>query len=659
MRNRTSSPGEPPTALQVMSPTGLRNSNMADATPSGRVGLAQVSRSNQLKSNQVQVPIQNALTSHGIGGARGPNLGTTHGAMSQRCRATAQTPNRGVDERAISVQVSLVERALEGASWLGEMWQAMMQTPPSASTHASDRPTSSPQRTGLATPGLGEYLEEHARKQCHAMPGTGRQVLTIAPAGRHGHCASNGRDHEAAIINQLTPGSGRQVQVDANSPAGRYGCKAVRGHEEEVRRQVADFMAQQAEAMKRLQDENAALRERFNQSAAQQLSIPPISGAVEPPVSVPAQGGGVLDSSTVQPAEAVSGAATGAPATGMNLSSLANAVPGISVPALSSAPPAGRPGAMQPAGADSSRVCANVCSATPAGRPGAMQDSQVHRCKVPRSKVPIQQPCWQDSQRCKVPRSKVARLAGLLGAQAQGAQVQGPNPAAELAGPFVGATLSASSVPVGAINGLQEPQVPCFAGSMPPPPQAQTPNPWLRGSAESDLLSGLVTGAASDPLQSWSCAAATAQPGELRGTHCPIAPNISGLEDDKGSSQGLAGTHVQEEAPQQIQFACKPEVERRMMPSLIQEQPVVQWPPQGVESAHASANPGSARQGLTSRDVCGEEAAAGFLTAIRFGRDACHRARCIASREGWPNAQCARGPSPCRAETSAQVVTKV
>ena len=56
-------------ALQVMSQTGLRNSNMADATPSGRVGLAQVSRSNQLKSNQVQVPIQNALTSHEIGGA--------------------------------------------------------------------------------------------------------------------------------------------------------------------------------------------------------------------------------------------------------------------------------------------------------------------------------------------------------------------------------------------------------------------------------------------------------------------------------------------------------------------------------------------------------------------------------------------------------------
>ena len=101
--------------------------------------------------------------------------------------------------------------------------------------------------------------------------------------------------------------------------------------------------------------------------------------------------------------------------------------------------------------ADSPAVCANVCSATPAGRPGAMQ----------------------------------------------GAQVQGPNPAAMLAGlpgALFGATQTASSVPVGATNGLQGPQVPSFAGSMPLPPQAQTPHPCLKGSAESDLLSDLVTG---------------------------------------------------------------------------------------------------------------------------------------------------------------------
>ena len=191
--------------------------------------------------------------------------------MSQKCRATAQTPNGGVDERAIRVQVSLVERALEGANWLGEMWQAMMQTPPSTSTLANSRPTSSPQHTGFATPGLGgDLAEEHATEQCHAMPGTGRQVLTAAHAGRHDHCATKERDHETATINQLTPGSGRQVQLDANSPAGRYGCNAVRGHQEEVRRQVAIFMAQHAEAMKRLQDENAALRDWCNQSAASQ-----------------------------------------------------------------------------------------------------------------------------------------------------------------------------------------------------------------------------------------------------------------------------------------------------------------------------------------------------------------------------------------------------
>ena len=127
--------------------------------------------------------------------------------------------------------------------------------------------------------------------------------------------------------------------------------------------------------------------------------------------------------------------------------------------------------------ADSPAVCANVCSATPAGRPGTMQgaqvqgpnpaamlaglqgpnpaasgqDSQVHRRKVPRSKVPIQPPSWQDSQ---VP-------------------------------------LNLRHVPVGATNALQGPQVPSFTGSMPLPPQAQTPNPCLRGSAESDLLSGM------------------------------------------------------------------------------------------------------------------------------------------------------------------------
>ena len=94
---------------------------------------------------------------------------------------------------------------------------------------------------------------------------------------------------------------------------------------------------------------------------------------------------------------------------------------------------------------------------------------------------------------CQVPGSQSSSQAELPGAPAQGAKVQGPNPAAELAG-LLGATQSASNVPVGATNGLQGPQVPSFAGSMPLPPQAQTPHPWLRGSAESDLLSGLVTG---------------------------------------------------------------------------------------------------------------------------------------------------------------------
>ena len=123
-----------------------------------------------------------------------------------------------------------------------------------------------------------------------------------------------------------------------------------------------------------------------------------------------------------------------------------------------------------PSRADSPAVCANVCSATPAGRPGA----QVQGAQV-------QGP------------NPAAMLAGLPGAQAQGAQGQGPNPAAELAG-LPGASQSAPSVPVGATNALQEPQVPSFTGSMPLPPQAQTPNPCLRGLAESDLLSDLVTG---------------------------------------------------------------------------------------------------------------------------------------------------------------------
>ena len=141
--------------------------------------------------------------------------------------------------------------------------------------------------------------------------------------------------------------------------------------------------------------------------------------------------------------------------------------------------------------ADSPGVCANVCSATPAGRPGAMQGAQAQGPNPAAMLAGLSGAQVQGAQ-VQGP-NPAAMLAGRSGAPVQSAQVQGPSPAARLAG-LPGAQAQGAQVqgpnPAAKLAGLLGatqsasnvpvgatnglPQVPSFAGSMPLPPQAQT-----------------------------------------------------------------------------------------------------------------------------------------------------------------------------------------
>ena len=472
LRRRTAlTPGESdPTALQVMSPNERVGAPLPDATadvdghhdlvpamsagmvngtpPPGGVGSAQEPEDNQRlvasgqRHEDLLQSVRSNLAPPGTGGLQMTSPQSQFNtALSQSYGATEAGQPPVQMQMEVSTSTTVVQQAQaglrQGFRWLGEIVHRTMgvdpgeyQIDPLLIPSPLPSRASPPGQAGSTGSVVGPTTPN---RRSLRPPVTWEQAVEQPPL------FTNDQVRQFQRMQQSAP----QLYGPQQSRDEQASSSNTTDIQEEVRRQVAEFMAQQAEAMQRLRDENLAWRERFNQSAASQVfPKPPGPCAVEPPVSVPAPGSGVGIPSLVQPVGVVSEAPTGAASAGVNMLSLASALPGISVPALSKAPPVGRQGTVRTAGVESSGNVARASSTPPAGRLGSQQSVGAH------------------------------------------APAGGPGPQ-EMPHMSVGATNAAQGVPA---------QGPSSTGPVSPPPLSQPQNPWLRGSVESDLLSGLVTG---------------------------------------------------------------------------------------------------------------------------------------------------------------------
>ena len=290
---RSNVPGGPLTALQVMSPNGpstltapgpqevggehvegrqdlipaLQASGTVNGiSPPGREGLVlQASEGNQglAPSGLAQAPPKGAgldLVPTRVGGESSPNR--THPFTTALSQYGSTEPFRPV-QMEVSTSTTVVEQAQaglrQGFRWLGEIVHRTIGVGPGE--YQIDPllvPSPLPSRT--SPPGhaqsIGSVVGPTTPNQRSLMPPSS---WSERPPEGTPPLFSQEQLHQLRRLQQASP----LLQGPLQAQEKQTSSSNTTNIQEEVRRQVSDFMSQQAQAMHRLQSENEALRERL------------------------------------------------------------------------------------------------------------------------------------------------------------------------------------------------------------------------------------------------------------------------------------------------------------------------------------------------------------------------------------------------------------